>query len=81
MLDAFEGQALRLTVEVIQQSAENSPGGIDQSPSDEPPEWMDVEKDIYVKMPRKTKILKVVEIVEGGPLQPCIILPDPLPDD
>ena len=46
----------------------------------EPPEWLDVENDIYVRMPVPEILLeKRPLIVERG--TPNIILPEELPDD
>ena len=47
----------------------------------EPPEWMAVETDIYVKMPFPGELLKDAVIVEGEPMRPCIILPEESPDE
>jgi hypothetical protein len=74
-LDAFEGRQVRVTLDVL---GEPSP---QEAPSDEPPEWLDVEKDVYIKMPRQVEILKDVKIVEKGPRQPRLILPEELPDE
>ncbi len=78
-LDAFEGQHVRVTVDVVA-APQPKPNG-QQPPSEEPPEGMDVEKEIYVKMPRKVEILKGVKVVDLGPAQPRFILPEELPDD
>jgi hypothetical protein len=57
-----------------------NPNG-EQPPSDEPPEGMDVEKDVYVKMPFPSEVLKGVRVMDGGPMEPCIILPEELSDE
>ncbi len=41
----------------------------------EPPEWMAVETDVYVKMPFPGEVLKNAVIVDGEPMRPCFILP------
>ena len=46
----------------------------------EPPEWLDVENDVYFPMTRPEIRLGKKKIrVERG--EPCIILPEELPDD
>jgi len=46
----------------------------------EPPEWLQVEKDLYFPMPVPEILLETRElIVEEG--KPCIVLPDELPDE
>ena len=47
----------------------------------EPPGWMAVETDIYVKMPFPGELLKNAVIVPGEPLRPCIILPEETPNE
>ena len=78
-LDAFEGQQVRVTLDVIK-TPQSKPEEI-PPPPDEPPEWLDVEKDVYVKMPRNVEILKDVTVIDKGPRQPRLILPEELPDD
>lgn len=78
-LDALEGHQVRVTVDVL---APN--GGMPDAsrpPTDEVPGDLDVEKDVYVKMPFKSAVLKDAVVVEGGPMNPCIILPEELPDE
>jgi hypothetical protein len=79
-LEALEGQRVQVTVTVPEPAAQTANGQA-QPVSEEPPEWLDVEKDIYVPMPFRGEILKDVRIVEGGPLEPCIIVPEELPDE
>lgn len=45
----------------------------------EPPEWLHVETDTYVRMPVKERTLKDVKIIHEGRARPCIILPGELP--
>jgi hypothetical protein len=80
-LDALEGQRVRVTLDVIGDPTPQTPSEAPPSEDPEPPEGMDVEKDIYVKMPRKVEILKGVKVVDKGPKQPSVILPEELPDD
>ena len=78
-LNEIEGQRVRVTLTIIPTGGQLLQ---DLPPTDvEPPEWLDVEKDVYVKMPFRGEILKDVVIVERGPGKPCTILPEPLPDD
>jgi hypothetical protein len=77
-LEAFEGYQVRVTLSGPVVSPPPQPG---ETPEPEPPGWMDVEKDIYVPMPLEGEILKDAIVVEGGPLQPCIVVPEELPDD
>jgi hypothetical protein len=79
-LDAFEGQNVRVTV-VGGPVAIEQPDGSNTEQEPEPPDWMDVEKDVYVKMPLNLEILKDVRVIEAGPGKPTIILPEDLPDE
>jgi hypothetical protein len=73
-LDAFEGQQVLVTVK--------APAGLPPEPGDrEVPEGIDLERDVYVRMPLQLTILEDVEVIDRGPMQPCIILPEELPDD
>jgi len=73
-LDAFEGQQVSVTVKA-QACLAAEPG--DQ----EVPEGIDLERDVYVKMPLQLTILEDVEVIDRGPMQPCLILPEELLDD
>jgi hypothetical protein len=70
-LTAFEGQQVQVTVAA--QSPTPSPGVPEQAGVEEPPEWLDVEKDVYVKMPLQGDVLHHAVVVEGGPLRPTLI--------
>ncbi len=72
-LDAFEGQRVSVTVQA-QTGPPAEPG------DEEVPEGIDLERDISVKMPLQLTILQDVEVIVRGPMQPCIILPEELPD-
>lgn len=79
-LDVFEGQDVRVTV--VEQSRPGShPAPLTGSGEREPPDWMAVESNLYVKMPFPGEVLQDVVIVEGQPIRPCIILPEELPDE
>jgi hypothetical protein len=55
-----------------------TPGNEEFDP--EPPPWLDVETDLYVPMTVPSISLGVVKVkVEKG--EPCIILPEELPDE
>src|SRR4051794_8852430 len=75
-LAAFEGQSVQVTV-TARTPAAPAP---DEEPDPEPPDWLDVERDVYVKMPLRGETLHDVVVVEGGPRQPTVILPE-LPID
>src|SRR5439155_25712436 len=77
-LDDLEGQQVRVMLDIL---APQDSKPLPPPPSDEPPEDMDVEKDVYVKMPFASEVLKDAVVIEGGPMEPCIILPEELPDD
>jgi hypothetical protein len=77
-LDALEGQQVRVMLDIL---APQDSKSLPPPSSDEPPEDMDVEKDVYVKMPFASEVLKDAVVIEGGPMEPCIILPEELPDD
>jgi hypothetical protein len=64
----------------------SKPSEIEPFPDDgfdgpDPPEWLDIEKDIYVRMPRKIEVLEHVTIVDKGRGQPTIILPEEASDE
>ena len=82
-LDALEGQLVRVFLDILAPDilAPQDSKPLSPPPSDESPEDMDVEKDVYVKMPFASEVLKDAVIIEGGPMEPCIILPEELPDD
>jgi hypothetical protein len=79
-LDRFEGQDVYVTV--VPRSSLSTPlpppAG---SSSDEPPAWMAVETDLYVKMPFPGEVLRDAVVVEGTGIRPCLILPEDLPDE
>lgn len=79
----LEGREVQVTLILNGTPATPTPAANEEQepPDPEPPEWLDVEKDIYVKMPLKSEIIENAVVLEGGPLQPCIILPEELPDD
>jgi hypothetical protein len=79
-LHAFEGQQVQVTLVAVAPPSE-TPNGAAGSTEPEPPEWLDVEKDIYVQMPRRVETLKDVVIVDKGRRPPCIVVPEELPDD
>jgi hypothetical protein len=73
-LDAFEGQEVRVTVAAPSLPASDATLPMD-SRDTEPPEWMAVETEVYVKMPFPGEVLKNAVIVDGEPMRPCVILP------
>jgi hypothetical protein len=85
-LDAFEGQQVRITLVAPASAPPNGQeksllNGPEEPPEVEPPEWLDVEKDVYVRMPGKVEILENVTLVDCGPGRPSLIFPEELPDE
>ena len=78
-LKQFEGQKVQVTVHPVEEKSE--PLSDDAASEREPPEELDVEKDVYVKMPFKSEAMQDAVILEEGRLQPCLIFPQELPDD
>lgn len=67
------------TKEKVPHTPTNEPTGAEEF-DPEPPEWLQVEKDLYFPMTVPEVSLGKVSIrVEEG--KPCIILPEELPDD
>lgn len=58
----------------------NPPTAADEDFDPEPPEWLQVEKDLYFPMTRPEENLGKMTIREERG-EPCIILPEELPDD
>jgi hypothetical protein len=79
-LTALEGQRVRITLVPLPPSAPTFPED-EQHGVMEAPDEMDVEKDVYVKIPLPGEDVEGAVIVKGGPLQPCLIFPEELPDD
>ena len=82
-LKPFEGQQVSVTVIGPTTPTEPKDGGVlkaDESDC-EPPEWMDVETDVYVKMLGKVEVLDNVQIVDCGPGHPCLIFPEESADE
>jgi hypothetical protein len=48
---------------------------------EEPAAGLDVEKEIYIPMPRQREVLKEVKIADRPPREPRLILPEKLPDE
>ena len=78
-LAAFEGQEVRVTVAPSLPLSQSAP--LVDSSDAEPPGWMAVETDIYVKVPFPSEALKNAVLVEGEPIRPCVILPEELLDE
>ena len=74
-LASLEGQQVRVTV-----VAQQANGPLPEAAED-PPNWLQVEKDVYVKMPFRGETLTNVTVVDGGRLPPCLILPEQLPHE
>lgn len=71
LLKAFEGQRVQVTVSAPEAARSQSS---DSDP--EPPEDMDVEKDVYVRMPLPSKDAPNLTLVRGEALKPCLIFPE-----
>ena len=83
-LAELEGQRVLATLTVIPSSNGNgaapTPAKDDKDFDPEPPEWLDVEHDLYFPITVPTESLGKVNVrVEEG--RPCIILPEELPDE
>jgi hypothetical protein len=72
-LAAFEGRRVRVTLDEIGEPAPRAQPEGTASDESEPPEGMDVERDVYVKMPLPSQVLEDAVIVEGGPLNPSAL--------
>lgn len=79
-LMAFEGQQVRLTVSAMPSLAPACLS-VDADEVPESPEDLDVEKDVYVPMPFHREVLPNTTITTETALQPCLILPEDLPDE
>ena len=71
-LRPFEGRQVHVVVSVRALPVEEAT---------EPPEDMDVEKDVYVRLPLLSKAIGNPIIANEAKLKPCLILPEDLPDD
>src|SRR2546426_664470 len=80
VLKAFEGQQVHITVSVPAKIAEHA-SSVSANDGREPPEDLDVEKDVYVRMPLQNKAIPNPAIVKKNDLKPCLILPEGLPDE
>lgn len=77
-LHVFEGKKVLITViDPVATPTRELPA----ESTDEPPDDLDVEKEIYNKMPRKVEMLKGVTIIDKGRRRPHVILPEELPND
>lgn len=79
-LAAFEGQQVHITLlasEPPQRTRSTGERLLDEAA----PEGMDVEKDIYVPMALTGEVLRNPVVLEGGPLKPCLVIPEELPDE
>jgi hypothetical protein len=80
-LRAFEGRQVRVTLMEPASVPESNPTALGQNSTDsEPPEWLDVEKVVHVKISFEGETLRDAFVVEGCPLQPCIIVPEEFRD-
>jgi len=67
-LSNWEGRHVEVTVQVKDDDAEA-------------PDHMDVEKDVYLKMPVNSKVLKGYAIRSMGYAEPSVILPEGIEDE
>jgi len=67
-LRPWEGKEVQVTVHV-------------HAGQDTPPADLDVEKDVYRKMPVKTTLVGSSKIRDIGPARPSIILPEGIEDE
>jgi hypothetical protein len=80
-LRAFEGRQVRVTLTEPSSVPESIPAAPrPNSTQPEPPEWLDVENDVYVQLSLEGETLRDLVVVEGGPMQPCIIIPEEFRD-
>jgi len=79
-LEAFEGQEVYVTLVAKPFSASpcQRTGPVRD---DELPGGMDVEHDLYVKIPLTGEVVPEALVVEGPSIRPCIILPEDSPDE
>jgi hypothetical protein len=79
----LEGQQVRVTI-IAGPSSPNATTPSATEPIDEdgiePPDWLQVEKDVYVKIPFRGEILSNPVIIDGGSLRPTAIFPEDLPE-
>ena len=64
-LRAFEGRQVHVVVSAAASNGEP-----------EPPDDMDVEKDVYVRIPLASQTMSDAVIVAGADLKPTVILPE-----
>ena len=67
-LRPWEGKEVQVTVLLL-------------SGEDEPPDDIDIEKDVYVKMPVKASVIQRIKIRDIGPAMPSFILPEGIEDE
>jgi hypothetical protein len=83
-LTELEGCEVQVTVVANGIPADSSAptNGQAEPPEPEPPEWLDVEKDIYIPMPYNWVTLENVKVIDLGRAEPPqFILPEELPDE
>ena len=73
----FEGQRVHVTVSAPKRTPQ--PAIAEAEPA--PPQDLDIEKDVYVRMPLPGKVVVRPVIVQGTGLRPCLIFPEDLPDE
>lgn len=77
VLRPFEGQQVQVTVTPAPvPAADSQPKG-----EPDPPDDLDVEKDVYVPMPLRSEVIPNAVIKDGAPLEPCTFIPEDLPDE
>ncbi len=76
-------EGTRVEVVIRPSSAQVAPAteGLPDLSDIEPPDDLDVEKDIYVRMPRRYEKIEGAIIREGTGLKPTLIFPEELPDE
>ena len=80
LLRPYEGQTVRVTLTVPPPVPQKPQPTADEEDSS-PPEGLDVEKEVVVRLPFPSEVVKDAIVVEGKPLRPCLIVPEDGFDD
>lgn len=75
-LEAFEGRVVRVSVDLIDAGRRST-----EDDEAQPPEWMEVEEEFYVKMPMRCQHLVGVKIGNTSRMRPSRVVPEDLDND